>query len=436
MSADSRKKEQRSWYLYDWANSAFASTVLTLFLGPYLTSIAKAAAGLDGRVYPMGIPVDPRAWWGYLVSLSVMLQIVALPLAGTIADRSPNKKGMLALFAYIGASATMAMFFIEGTAYLAGGILFLIGNVAFGASVVVYNSFLPEIAEPEERESVSSKGWGIGYLGGGLVLALNLVLFTQAKAIGITEGLAVRLSLCSAGLWWAVFTAVSLMGLRNHKAAGTVATHGGTSPLTQMFRTLREMRRYPQTLLFLVAFLLYNDAVQAVIAMAAQFGNDELKIPMSTMTGVILMVQFVAFAGAFAFDFIARRIGTKQAIILSLVIWTAVVFSMYIAVRGTTEFIVAAAVVALVMGGTQALSRGLFSQMIPKGREAEYFGVYEISDKGTSWMAPLVFGLALQFSGSYRVAILSLLVFFVSGLLVLLGVSPERAAREAQNPLN
>jgi UMF1 family MFS transporter len=194
------------------------------------------------------------------------------------------------------------------------------------------------------------------------------------------------------------------------------------------------MRSYPQTLTFLIAYLLYNDAVQAVIALSAQFGSDELKIPMSDLTLAILMVQFVAFAGALVFNGVAKLIGTKPAIVVALLIWIGVVLAIYLVVRTTAHFFITAAVVAVVMGGTQALSRSLFSQMIPKGREGEYFGVYEISDKGTSWLAPLIFGLALQFTSSYRLAILSLLAFFVAGLLVLLRVHPARAAREAASP--
>src|ERR1700678_3294021 len=186
------KREVRGWYVYDWANATFHSTVVTLFLGPYLTALAKAAAGPDGHVHPLGIPVDPRSWWGYLISISVVTQIFALPIAGTIADFSPNKKRLMALFAYTGALATAAMFFLHGDEYLFGGILFLIANLAFGASIVVYNSFLPDIAPPEQRDAVSSTGWGIGYLGGGLLLALNLVLFTKAKALGFSESMAGR----------------------------------------------------------------------------------------------------------------------------------------------------------------------------------------------------------------------------------------------------
>jgi MFS transporter, UMF1 family len=427
------KREQRGWYMYDFANSTFQSTVVTLFLGPYLTALAKAAAGADGRVHPLGVPIDPRSWWGYLISISVITQIFALPIAGTIADFSPNKKRLMALFAYAGALATAAMFFLHGDEYLLGGVLFLVANLAFGASIVVYNSFLTDIAPPERRDAVSSTGWGIGYLGGGLLLALNLVLFSKAKAFGLSDAMAVRINLSSAGVWWALFSLIPLAAIRNRPPGRKRAPGEAFSKTFREFAvTLRDMRHYPQTLRFLVAYLLYNDAVQAVIALSAQFGSDELKISMTDLTGVILMVQFVAIFGSFLFDWIAKGIGAKPAVIVSLLIWTAVLVSMYVSVRTETQFFVVAAIVAIVLGGTQALSRSLFSLMIPKGREAEYFGVYEISDKGTSWMCPLLFGLALQFTGSYRLAILSLITFFAAGLLVLLTVNVRHAAAEAE----
>ena len=422
-------REQRAWYLYDWANSAFASTVLTLFLGPYITSLARAAAGEAGRVYPLGIPIEPRAWWGYLISLSVILQVITLPLIGAAADRSSNKKRLLGVCAFIGATATMLMYTLQGSAYIEGGLLFIIANVSFGAAAVVYNSFLPDIASPEERDRVSSRGWGIGYLGGGLVLALNLALFSNAARIGISEGLAVRMSLFSAGAWWALWTIPALAGLRARPARQQGAI---ISPFRQIAATLRHMGQYPRTLQFLIAYLLYNDAVQAIIALSAQFASDELKVPAVALTQAILMVQFVAFAGAMVFSLVAKQIGAKQAILTCLCIWIVVLLAIYSYVRTTSHFFVMAATVALVMGGTQALSRSLFSRMIPPGHEAEYFGIYEISDKGTSWMAPLIFALALQFTGSYRLSILSLLAFFVAGLLVLWTVDPDRAEDAAR----
>ncbi|HWB99778.1 MAG TPA: MFS transporter [Bryobacteraceae bacterium] len=429
------RREQRGWYFYDWANSAFSTTSVTLFLGPYLTALAKAGASSDGYIAPLGIRVDPRAYWGYLVALSVLLQVIVLPLFGALADAGHRKKRLLALSAYAGALPAAAMFFLRDGSYLWGGVLFVVANVSLGASSVVYNAFLPEIAAPEDRDQVSSRGWGMGYLGGGLLLALNLILFLKAPAFGLTEAQAVRISLGSAGVWWAVFTLIPLAALRDRLPARRLAPDQAphTSGFRQLFATLHDLRRYPKTVTFLLAYLLYNDAIQAVIALASQFGNDELHIPMATMTLVILMVQFVAFFGAFGFDYVARAIGAKRAVMAALVLWTAVLVAIYGAVRTTAQFFVAAAVVAVIMGGSQALSRSLYSQMIPKGREAEYFSLYEISDKGTSWMCPLLFGLALQFTHSYRLAILSLVVFFLAGLLMLARVDVARAAREAGN---
>ncbi len=427
-------REQRGWYFYDWANSAFSTTVVTVFFGPYVTTVlARGAADSTGLLHPLGMAIAARAYWGYLVAASVVVQVLLLPLVGALADYGRRKKQLLALFAYTGAAATIAMFFLEGSAYLAAGLLFLVANTAFGASMVIYNSFLPEIATPENRDAVSSTGWGIGYLGGGLLLALNLLMYVRPSALGLDEGLAIRLSLGSAGVWWAVFTIIPLRALRNRGPARRLAPgeHIFGASLRQLFRTLSGMRRYPQTLLFLIAYLLYNDGIQTVIALATQFGHDELNIPMGSLALSILMVQFVAFFGALGFNRIAGLWNAKGAVMLSLGIWFAVVLAMHSWVRTTTQFFLMAAVVALVLGGSQALSRSLFSQMIPKEKEAEYFGIYEISDKGTSWLCPLAFGLAVQFTGSYRTAILTLAAFFLAGLAVLARVDVKRGALAA-----
>ncbi len=434
MSPAYSRREQIGWYWYDWANAPFHTTVVTVFLGPYLTSVlARQAAGASGFVHPLGIPVAVRAYWSYLVAAAVVLQIFLLPVVGALADYSHRKKQLLALFAYVGAGATAAMFFLKGPAYLLAGVLFLVANTAFGASVVVYNSFLPEIAAPEDRDDVSSKGWAVGYLGGGLLLALNLLLYIRPRALGLDENLAIRIGLASAGVWWAVFTVIPLVRLRSRQAARRLA-HGQSAvavTLRQLFHTLGELRRRPQTLTFLLAYLLYSDAIQTVIALATQFGHDELKISMGPLALAILMVQFVAFFGSMAFNWIAAVINAKRAVMLSLVIWTGVLLAMYFWVRTVGQYFAMAALVALVLGGSQALSRSLFSQMIPQGQEAEYFGLYEISDKGTSWLCPLAFGLAVQFTGSYRLSALSLAVFFLAGLAVLARVDVGRAAIEA-----
>ncbi|NCC32978.1 MAG: MFS transporter [Chloroflexia bacterium] len=430
------RRELVGWYFYDWANSTFSTTVVTVFLGPYLTSIARAAANADGMIYPLGIPVAAGSYFAYIVSLSVLLQVFFLPILGAIADYSRAKKLLLGIFAYIGAFATMGMFFLQGERYLLGGSLFLIANLAFGASIVFYNAFLPEIASPDNRDRASSRGWAMGYLGGGLLLLLNLILFTNAEALGIDEGTAVRICLTSAGLWWAIFTILPLIRLRTR---GTIKRlPPGERYLTigfkQLAHTFSQMRHYRQTLLFLLAYLLYNDGIQAVIALAALFGAEELGMPQGIIIQAILMVQFVAFFGALAFGWLAQRIGTKKAIMISLFIWTVVVTYGYVMPAGVpAQFFILAAAIAIVLGGSQALSRSLFSLMIPKGQEAEYFSIYEISERGTSWLAPLFFGLAFQMTGSYRIALISLMVFFIAGIVLLFFVNVRRAIEEAGN---
>lgn len=441
MNADHNAAERRGWYVYDFAQSAFSTTVVTSFLGPYLTALAKSAADAQGMVHPLGIAVDARSYWSYMVSVSETFQVILLPVIGAIADYGRRKREALGAMAYLGASATMAMFFLRGDRYLLGGVLFATANVCFGAGVVIYNSFLPEIAPRQDRDAVSSKGWATGYVGGGLLLALNLLLYLNAARIGISEEKAIRISLSSAGLWWALFTIPPLAVLRNRGPARSPAA--GESPVAavvrHLVRTLREVRRFPQTMTFMIAFLLYNDAIQTVIALATQFGNDELKIPVRVLTLAILMVQFVAFFGALSFQRLAAIISAKRAVVLSLVIWTAVLVYIYLAVKTTVQFFVMAVIVALVLGGSQALSRSLYAQLIPKLQEAQYYSIYEISDKGTSWLCPLFFGLALQFTKSYRVAILSLILFFLAGLLLLLKVDVERGERDVavqESPLN
>src|SRR4051794_24256350 len=275
------RRERLGWYSYDWAMSAFNTTVISVFLAPYLTSVAEAAAGDDGRIHPLGIGMPPGSLFGYVVSLSVVLQVVVLPVTGAVADRSGHKRQLLAGATFIGSLCTMALFFLSGDGYLLGSALFIVANIAFGAATVVYYSWLPDLAGPDERDAVSSRGWALGYLGGALLLAANLALFTGHDALGVTESQAVRICLASAGVWWAGFAVVSIALLRNRRPAG-----GGAAPSTvvalrasvgQLRSTLRDMRRYPLTLWFLGAYLLFNDGVQTVITVSAQFGAEELE---------------------------------------------------------------------------------------------------------------------------------------------------------------
>jgi MFS transporter, UMF1 family len=425
-------REQRGWYLYDWANSPFATSVLLVFFGPYLTTLAKSAADPKGFIHPFGIPVDARSLYPYLISLSVGCQVLFLPVIGAIADFGHRKKELLALTAFLGSAATLAMFYIQESNYMLGAALLIVSNVSFGASLVVYNSFLPEIAPPDQRDAISSRGWAVGYAGGGVLLALNLLLLANVEKLGITQAMAVRISLASSGAWWALFTIPVLLALRNRAPARVPPT--GQNRVAVAFRqlahTIQETRRYPQTLLFLVAYMIYNDAIQTVLAVAGQFGSDALGIGIPQLTTAILMAQFVGIFGAMGFNRVAARVGAKLAVAASLLLWAVILIYIYAFVTTTFQFFMVTAAVSLVMGGSQALSRSLFAQLVPKGKEAEYFSIYEISDKGTSWLGPAFYGLALQWTGSYRAAILSLIVFFAAGLAILSRVDVEKGERD------
>lgn len=440
------RRERRGWYLYDWANSAFQTTVITVFLGPFLTTVTELAAGCelgadtcDGYVHPLGVRVAAGSYYPYLISLSVLLTVFVLPVVGAIADRTAHKKRLLAGAAFTGAGATIAMALVTGDRYLLGGALFLVANIAFGAAVVVYNSFLPQLAGPDERDAVSSRGWAIGYLGGGLLLALNLVavtLLSEDDNPQRTLDLA-RWSIVSAGVWWAVFTLVPLRWLREHPTTEALRGAGGnvvTDGFRQLGRTLREIKAYPLTLFFLLAFLVYNDGIQTVITLASQYGTEELRLGQSTLIVTILLVQFLAFGGALALGALARRIGAWKTVLLSLVLWTGVIIGAFrLPAEAPLPFMILGGAIGLVLGGSQALSRSLFSQLIPAGKEGEYYGFYEISDKGTSWLGPLAFGLVFQLTASYRVGLVSLLIFFVVGFALLAAVPIRRAIVAAGN---
>jgi UMF1 family MFS transporter len=431
------KRERFGWYSYDWANSVFYTSVVTVFLAPYLTSIAEDAADASGRIHPLGISVPPGSFFGYVLSVSTVLQVLVLPLTGAIADRSGHKRQLLAGFAFVGSLATLAMFLVSGERYLTGALLFLVANLSYGASVVVYYSWLPDLAGPDERDAVSSRGWAYGYLGGATLLALNLVLFTVHDSLGLTQGQAVRICLASAGVWWAGFTVVTVSLLRNRRPQHVVAAGGAAlvrAGFGQLWSTLRNLRRYPLTLWFLAAYLLFNDGVQTIIGVSAQYGAEELGLAQTTLVSAILLVQVVAFAGAMALGRIAQRIGALRTVLWSLLVWIGVLIAAYFVQSGAAvQFYLLASVIGFVLGGTQALSRSLFSQLIPAGREAEYFGFYEISDRGTSWLGPFLFALTFQLTASYRYAIFSLLFFFVAGGLLLLRLPMRQAIEQAGN---
>jgi UMF1 family MFS transporter len=438
-------REVFGWKMYDWANSAFSTTIVGALYGPYLTEITQRAVGENGTVLslgPMGA-ITSKSFFPTCVSAAVFLQIFLLPILGSIADYSNLKKKLMGLFCYIGVLATCLMFFVAGGLYWLGGLLFIIANLSFGAAVVFYNGFLNDITTEDQRDKVSSRGFAYGYLGGGLLLALNFLLVKSAPRLGMDTLMAVRISLLSAGVWWGGFALITFATLKTRAVERSLPR--GKTYLTVGFselgRTFRELARLRHTLKYLIGYLFFNDGIQTVISMASVFMAQELfiarglKTDQSFLLGIFLMVQFVAIFGALLFERLAYAIKTKNAILISLVLWAVVVIYGYGFLQTTTEAWIMGAVIAIVLGGSQALSRSLFSRMIPAGREASFFGIYEVSERGTSWMGPLVFGVVVAATNSYRQALLSLIIFFVVGTIILYLTDTDKAIHEAGNLL-
>ncbi len=435
------RREVFGWMVYDWANSTFPSTVVAGLLGPYLTGLAQATVGSNGRVFGFGpfAAVTAKSFFPFCLALSVLLQVFLLPILGAIADYSQMKKRLMAIFCYVGVAATCLLFFVSGGLYLLGGLLFVVANLSFGAAIVLCNAFLAEIVPEDRRDAVSSRGFAFGYFGGGLALALNLALVASAPRLGISTSFAVRLALLLAGLWWGGFALITFARLQTRAAPRSLPPGRSylSVGLSELRTSLAELRRLPHTLRFLAAYLFYNDGVQTVIGMASVLLAQELfvakglAVDNAFLLQVALLVQFVAFFGSLAFGRLAA-IGTKRAILVSLAGWFFAVVYAYLTLETRLQAFVLAALIAVVLGGSQALSRSLFSRMIPEGREASFFAIYEVSDRGTSWMAPVLFGIVVAATNSYRQAMLSLILLFVVGTVLLLLTDTESAEREAK----
>jgi UMF1 family MFS transporter len=431
-----RAREQRAWYYYDWANSAFSTTIAGVLFAPYLIAIAENAAVAD-RISVLGLSVAPGALPSFVITASTLLSAVLLPLLGAVADRTARKKDLLAAFAWAGAAAAALLFFVTGENWQLGAVAFIVANLCFGAAAVFNDALLCLISGESERDRVSSRGWAYGYAGGGLLLALNFGLVTFHPSFGLSEGMAVRICMLSAAVWWAAFTVIPFRGLSDRPPVD-VAPAGGGSVVSQSFgqlgRTLRDLRKYPVALTFLLAYLFFNDGIQTVIASASTFGVEELGFATGTVLATYLLVQVVAIFGALGFGRAAGRYGAKRVILAGLAIWMVIVTAALVLPAGRlVPFLLLGAAIGLVLGGTQALARSYFSLLIPRGKEAEYFSFYHAMERGTSWFGTLVFGLVYQFTGSYRPAVFALVVFFVIGGLLLMRVDTERGIREAGN---
>ncbi len=426
------RPELRAWAMYDWANSAFLTVVVTAVFPSYYNSVLAADVP----------PTLATIRYGWATTIALVIAAVLAPPLGRLADISSAKLRLLRSSLIIAVSATAGLFFMMHGDWLPGLILFVVSNAAASASFVFYDSLLPHIATHEEMDRVSSAGYALGYIGGGLMLLLALILIMKPALFGLPWGpnltpaqatLPARIGFLLTALWWAGF---SIPLFRRIKEPAVAAAPKGASvarlvrdSFLAAGRTFRDLKAFPQALLLLIAFMLYNDGIQTIIRMAVIYG-EELGLDRQVMIGAIVMVQFVGIPFAFLFGMLADRIGAKASIFLGLSVYLLITILGY-RMHSARDFIMLAALVGMVQGGTQALSRSLFASMIPRAKSGEFFGFFAIFEKFAGILGPLFFSVAISFTGSSRSALLSLIVFFIAGGLLLARVDVAKGRAQA-----
>jgi UMF1 family MFS transporter len=413
--------EQRAWAWYDWANSTYFTTVITAVFPSFFATYA--AKGLE--------PAQATARFGLITTVSVAAIAIVSPLLGAIADYSGSKKRFLTAFMAIGVVSCAAMVMIgEGDVMLAS-VLFFIGNIGVSGSLVFYDSLLPHVARPEETDRVSSAGYAMGYLSGGVLLAINLMWILSPATFGFPDAVwAIRASFVSVAVWWAAFSIPLLRNVPEPRVAGSGGGSAMGEAFTRLARTFREIRRYRHAFLLFIAMLLYQDGIQTVIRMASVYGA-EVGIDQNAQIGAFVMVQFVGIPFAFLFGAMGARFGTKRCIFFAIGVYIVAASLAYF-MSSVTQFFALAFLIATVLGGSQALSRALFARLIPRDRTSEFFGFFAVSERFATIFGPALFTISVLVTGSSRAAILAIIGLFIAGALVLSRVDEAEGIRNAQ----
>ncbi len=417
--------------MYDWANSAYVTTVVAGLLQSYFV---RGIVGAEG-VQIGNSTVSAISLWGYMIGFAAFLSFLFAPVLGAISDFSSAKKKFLLSFAYTGALFTTLLYFCQSGNVWQTVVIFIITQIGYVSANVFYDAFLPQIVTEDKLDRVSAKGFSFGYVGGGLQFAIALGLVAGHRIIGIEQALAARIGISMSGVWWAGFTLFTLKFLKEGKHREEIPEKHRSKPLMLAYiaigvertlKTARKVQRFKHLLLFLIAFMVYNDGIQTVIGMASGYGTDELKLSVTVLMVTLLVIQIIASAGAPLFGWLGDKIGTKRAVMLSLVLWSGVVTYAYF-LHSATEFFVLGVIVGVVLGGSQALSRSLYGSMVPEEASAEFYGFYSVFAKFSAIWGPVAFGVIRQVTGSARLSIISLMFFFIVGLILLSFVNEEKA---------
>ena len=437
-----------AWSGYNWANHAWAAPVAAVLIGPWMLALAKHAAGGDrGVLLALGpVPLRADAFPSTMVTVAALLQLALLPPLGIRADARRAKRRYLAMSCAAGSIICLLLSLTSGGAWVAAGLLFLAGSVIEGVSDVAWQGILPEIAGPGECQEVSVRGTAIGYLGAATILVFDLLIIGLHGPLGLTKSAAVRLCFLGAGLWWCGFGLPAVRRLAPTPRPLVEASTGGLIPepgsgWAAVLTCLRQLRTRPQTRRFLVAYLFISDGTSAVIALSSTFlthqlFGDNTDRAATFLFALILLIQIVAMGGAVLFGRIARMVGAKPVVVGCLIGWCAVIVYSFAALDSKVDAVGAGVVIGAALGATTALTRSMFAQMVPPGQEATYFSLYETCNQGTAWIAPLLFTLVVTVTGSFRQAVLSLLLVFSIGLVTLIATDCDAATTEATRPIN
>ncbi len=409
--------------MYDWANSAFATTIMAAVLPAFYSAVA--CSDLD--------KTTASSYWGYTNTAAMLIIAVSAPVLGAAADYSESKKKFLGSFMAAGVLATALLFFVDRRGWFAASLLYVVGRIGFSGANIFYDSLLPHITDNKSMDSVSARGFAYGYAGGGLLLLINLLMITKPGLFGIPDAeMGSKLSFLSVALWWLLFSMPFFLHVPEPHAKKKDSAHLNSfvAGFKRLRSTFGEIKRYNQLFRFLIAFWLYNDGIGTIIVMAVIFGA-EIGIGQTHLIGAILLVQFAGAPFSLLFGKLSERLGTKNCIFLTLAVYTFIAILGYF-MTSPLHFWVLAFLVATVQGGSQALSRSMFGAMVPREKSAEFFGFYSVSSKFAGIIGPFVFAALGQATGSSRFGILALVVFFVSGALCLLTVDHEEGIRSAQ----
>ena len=418
----SEKRTILGWTLYDWANSAFATTIMAAVLPSYYSRVAAANI----------TPSLASSFWGYTNTIAMLIIALSAPILGAIADYKSAKKKFLGYFAALGIIGTALLATIKSGEWMLASLFYIIGRIGFASANIFYDSLLPHIAPPEKRDQVSTLGFATGYLGGGLLLAINLgmISFPHLFLLHNAEAGA-RYSFLTVAVWWALFSIPLFLWVS--EPLSSFNKTGQINPIIVGYRrikdTITHIRKYRHAARFLLAFWFYNDGIGTIIVMAVIFGV-EIGIGQNHLIGAILAVQFIGIPFSIAFGYLAKRIGTKQSILLGLGVYFGIAVGGYF-LQNALHFWILAFAVASVQGGTQALSRSLYSNLIPASRSAEFFGFYDISQKFSGIFGPAIFGMVSQLTGNSRLGIAALIIFFIAGGAILIGVDVKEGKKIA-----